>query len=204
VVVVRASEPPPLYEYDRPPPSDVLSRKREWGATARLEAAMIGGGSANNAGMWGGGFGLRFKPIRAFGIETDLDFLGGRDYQGFQRNETAFSVNGLFYANPRSPVALYFLAGIGWSWAHAVCDSCSEGIVDDHYVYFGGQLGVGLEARVSRSFAFNVDLRGFVRGRIDRGADSQPEFVEVDANGNQRETNASGGGLLTAGMTVYF
>jgi hypothetical protein len=177
-----------VYEYDRPPPSDVLSRKREWGATARLEGAMIGGGYANNAGMWGGGFGIRFKPIRAFGIETDLDFLGGRDYQGFQRNETAFSVNGLFYANAKSPVALYFLAGIGWSWAHAVCDLCSGGI----------------EARVSRSFAFNVDLRGFVRGRIDRGADSQPEFVEVDANGNQRETNASGGGLLTAGMTVYF
>jgi hypothetical protein len=165
---------------------------------------MIGGGVKDNAGMWGGGFGLRFKPMRAFGIETDLDFLGGRDYQGFQRNESAFSVNGLFYANPESRTALYFLAGFGWSWAHAVCDFCTSGAVDNHYVYFGGQLGLGLEARITRSFAFDVDLRGFVRGRVDQQAATQPEFVEVDANGNQRQTNASGGGLFTVGMTVYF
>ncbi len=63
---------------------------------------MIGGGLKDNAGMWGGGFGLRFRPMRAFGIEAGLDFLGGRDYQGFQRDESAFSVSGLFYANPES------------------------------------------------------------------------------------------------------
>jgi hypothetical protein len=204
VVVVQPAEPPPVYDYDRPPPSDVLSRRREWGVTARLEGALIGGGYKDNAGMWGGGFGLRFKPVRAFALETDLDFLGGRDYQGFQRNESAFSANALFFANPQSRAALYFLVGMGWSWAHAVCDFCSGSTVDNHYVYFGGQAGIGLEARVSRSFAFDVDLRGFVRGRVDKGADSQPEFVEVDASGNERSTNASGGGLITAGMTLYF
>ena len=138
--------------------------------------------------------GFASNPFAHSGFESDSDFVGGRDYQGYQRNETAFSVNGLFYANAKSPVSLYFLAGIGWSWAHAVCDLCSGAIVDDHYVYFGGQLGVGLEARVSRSFAFNVDLRGFVRGRVDRKADSQPEFVEVDANGgiNARPTLPEG------------
>ncbi len=77
-------------------------------------------------------------------------------------------------------------------------------MVDNHYVYFGGQVGLGLEARITQSFALDVDLRGFVRGRVDQAADKQPEFVEVDANGNQRQTNASGGGLLTAGMTIYF
>ena len=204
VIVVQSHEPPPMYEYERPAHDVVLSRRREWGLTARVEGAMIGSGYQQNAGMFGGGFGVRFKPIRSFGIESDLDFLGGHDYQGMLRNETALSFNGLFFLNPKSPAVVYALAGFGWSWAHAVCDSCSGSSPDERYDYFGGQVGLGLEARLSRSFAFDVDVRGFVRGRVDKAAQSQPEFVEIDANGNRRTTNASGGGLLTAGMTLYF
>jgi len=145
--------------------------------------------------MGGAGLGLRFKPTRTFGIEADLDFVGGRDYQGDDRNETAFTINGLVFLNPRSRAQLYLLAGFGWSGAHV-----SSSSFDAHYGYFGGQFGGGLELRLSRSFALNIDLRGFIRDRTDQLAQAQPEFTSSDG----RSTNTSGGGLLTAGMTVYF
>jgi opacity protein-like surface antigen len=197
VMVVRPEAPPP-YDYPPPPPPGEGFRHRpEWGLNLHLEGATIGHGTGGDASMGGGGLGLRLKPTRYFGIETDVDFVGGTDYQGDNRNETAVTFNGLFFLNPRSRFQLYLLAGFGWSSAHVTSDTSS---LDAHYGYFGGQIGAGLEFRVSRNFALNVDLRGFLRGRTDQLAQSQPEFTSADG----RTTNTSGGGLFTAGMTIYF
>jgi opacity protein-like surface antigen len=201
---VARPETPPPYEY-APPPHEPLSRPREWGLNLHLEGATIGHGSGGGSSMGGAGAGLRFKPMRTFGIEADLDFVGGRDWQGENRTETAFTINGLLFLNPRSHAQVYLLGGFGWSGAHVRCDlsmatECPGGQVDQHFGYFGAQVGVGLELRLTRSLAFNADLRGFMRGRTDNLAASQPEFT--DANG--RTTNTSGGGLLTGGMTLYF
>jgi hypothetical protein len=207
-VVVRP-ESPPLYEYAPPKHSPYISPPREWGLNLHLEGAMIGHGPAGDAGLGGAGFGLRYKPTRSFGIESDLDFLGGHGYSGDRRNETGFTVNGLIFLNPRSRAQLYLLAGFGWSWAHSVCDP-SEGatcpgasgqtVTDTSYSYFGGQLGAGLEVRLSRTLAFNVDIKGFMRSRTDHASQYAPEFT----NAQGQSTNTSGGGLLTGGMTLYF
>jgi hypothetical protein len=69
------------------------------------------------------------------------------------------------------------------------------------YSYFGAQAGIGLELRLSRHFAINGDVRGFIRGRIDDQAQYSPEFVNTTTG---QTTNTSGGGLLTLGMTFYF
>jgi opacity protein-like surface antigen len=172
---------------------------------------MIGSGAQGNAGLGGAGAGLRFKPTRSFGLEADLDFAGGdHDYQGNKRSEAAFTLNALWFLNPQSHAQLYVLAGFGWSGAHVTCDSCAN-VVDSHYDYFGGQLGVGLELRLTRVLAFNLDIRGFVRGRTDDLARAQPEFEQPagcssSAGGYPgcRTTNTSGGGLVTGGMTLYF
>jgi hypothetical protein len=190
---VRPEAPPP-FEYE-PAPRPPISHRQEFGLNLHVEGATIGRGTGGDASMGGAGLGLRFKPTRHFGIEADLDFVGGRDYQGDDRNETAFTINGLLFLNPRSRAQLYLLAGFGWSGAHV-----SSSSFDAHYGYFGGQFGGGLELRLSRSFALNIDLRGFIRDRTDQLAQSQPEFTSSDG----RSTNTSGGGLLTAGMTVYF
>lgn len=148
--------------------------------------------------MGGIGFGLRYKPIPAFGIETDSDFEGGRDYNGFRRNETAFTINGLVFLNPKSRTQVYLLAGFGWSGAIAVDDQFDY---THHYSYFGGQAGAGLEFRVAKHFALNIDFRGFIRGRIDDNANADPEFRDPSTG---QTTNTSAGALLTGGMTFYF
>jgi hypothetical protein len=194
-------EMPPPYEYS-PPRHPPVSPPHEWGLNLHLEGASIGSGTEHNAGMGGGGAGLRFKPSRYFGIETDLDFLGGHGYVGDLRHETALSFNGLFFLNPKSRAQFYLLAGFGWSWANSQNDpnDPSASPYNNNYTYFGGQAGLGLELRLTRVLAFNVDLRGFVRSRTDQGAAAQPEFT----NAQGQTTNTSGGALLTAGMSLYF
>jgi opacity protein-like surface antigen len=207
VVVVRPEpDAPPPYEEPPPPPRQNFLHRSEWGLNLHLEGLTIGRGTGNSdAGMAGGGFGLRLKPNRYFGIESDVDFVGGTDYQGDTRHETAVTFNALFFLNPKSRAQIYLLAGFGWSSAHVTSDvSCSGGVncdsLDARYGYFGGQVGAGLEFRIGRSFALNADLRGFVRGRTDHLAETQPEFTSNDG----RTTNTSGGGLITGGGTLYF
>jgi hypothetical protein len=137
-----------------------------------------------------------------FALETDLDFVGGRDYNGFRRDEEASTINGLLFLNPRSRAQLYLLAGFGWSWAHAFDDipgSALSGQSFD-YTYFGGQGGIGLEFRASKHLALNFDARAFIRTRTDDGAQYQAEFV----NSSGQTTNTSAGALFTGGMTFYF
>jgi hypothetical protein len=182
--------PPPMYVYH---PREQWPRNNEWGLNLRLEGAAI----PHGGGMGGAGFGLRYKPVPAFGIETNVDFLGGTDYNGFHRDETAFTVNGLFFLNPRSRTQVYLLAGFGWSSA-----SVDDGQGDHFsYSYFGGQAGLGLEFRLSKHFALNTDVRGFIRSRTDSGASSAPEFTNPATGAT---TNTSDGVLFTGGMTLYF
>jgi hypothetical protein len=201
IMIVRPETPPP-YEYAPPRPSPRMLG-REWGLNLHLEGASFGGGLEHNAGMGGAGAGLRFKPNRFFGLETDLDFLGGHGYAGDVRHETALSFNALMFLNPRSRAQLYLLAGFGWSWANSQNDPNDPTVTNpfnQSYAYFGGQAGIGLELRLTRVLALNVDLRGFVRSRTDQGAQQVPEFT----NAQGQSTNTSGGALLTGGMTLYF
>lgn len=199
-------EAPPPYDYLPPPPPrriQSVTPPHEWGLNLHLEGAAIGSGVEHDAGMGGGGAGLRFKPSRYFGIETDLDFVGGHGYVGDLRHETALTFNGLFFLNPRSRAQFYLLAGFGWSWANSQNDPNDPSQTTSYnynYSYFGGQAGIGLELRLTRVLAFNFDVRGFVRTRTDQLATTQPEFT----NSQGQSTNTSGGGLFTGGMTLYF
>jgi len=204
VVVVRQPPPDYRYYYVRRP---VQMPQHEWGLNLRLDGAFIGGRNDRGGGALGGfGAGLRYKPSPWFGIEAGADFAIGRDYNDYARNETAFTLNGMLFLNPRSRAQVYLLAGFGWSIANVTNDTYVSGSGEPvnlnetmSYHYFGGQAGIGLEYRVTRNVALNVDLRGFVRGRTDN--DSRPEFIDP-ATG--KTTNTSGGLLMTGGMTFYF
>lgn len=195
-VVVQPRDAPPAYYYvpKKAPP------KKEWGLNLHLAGAMMGKGRDGNAGMAIAGLGLRFRPIPQAAIEADLDFAGGRDYNGYRRSETAFTLNGLIFLNPKNTTQVYLLGGFGKSWANAIDDRDGFDRAEYNYSYFGVQAGIGLEFRLSKVVALNVDLRGLVRGRTDDHRRAHPEFV----SGDGKSTNTSGAGLLQGGLTFYW
>jgi hypothetical protein len=199
-VQVRPVPPPPRKKKKVP-----LVRYNEWGLNLRLEGVMMGerNGSASDAGMGGMGLSLRYRPVPAFAIDAGLDFIAGTDFNGFDRTEVPVSLSGLIFLNPRSRVQFYFIGGADWSHASVESDRYSpllseEGGFEEEYSYFGGHGGIGLEFRLTRRVAINIDGQGFVRSRTDDG--NVPEFM--DHHG--RTTNTSGGGLMRAGITFWW
>jgi len=163
-------------------------------------------GAAFNAGMGGVGLSLRYRPVPAFAFDVGLDILAGNDYNGFERTETPLSLSGMLFVNPRSRVQFYFIGGINFSRAEVRSDHYTPLLTaaggneyTSEYTYFGGQGGIGLEFRLSRRVAFDVDFLGFVRKRTDDGL--QPEFVDWETG---QTTNTSGGGLLRGGISFWW
>ena len=179
----------------------------EWGFNLHLEDALLGDkpARASNAGMAGLGFGFRYRPIPVVAFEAGLDFLTGTDFNGYSRSEVGLLVNTLVFFNPHDVAQFYMLGGLGGSSADVTIvprnGEASFKRHDEQYSYFGGQLGLGLEVRVSRRIAVSGDLLGFVRGRTDAQSDTVPEFTDPNTH---RATNTSGGGLLRLGATLYW
>lgn len=198
----------------------------EWGINARIEGVGFGGdrnsdmAASRDAGMGGFGLSLRYRPWARFALDAGFDVIGGTDFNGFERVEIPFAVNGIFYFNPRSRSQFYVIGGVNWSRASVRSDNPSpmlapakdgNGFSAD-YKYFGGQLGAGLEFRLSKRLAFNVDVMGFVRSRTDIEDDDHhkdgrsdsnkaPEFINPVTG---QTTNTSGGGLFRGGLTLWW
>lgn len=217
VVVYQPAPPPvvvvrqPEYRgyYYRPYKAGPPYRQTEWGLNLRFDGAVFGAGKSGDSGMGGVGAGLRYKLAPYFGIEGGVDWVIGRDYNSFRRAETGFSLTGLLFVNPQSRAQLYFLGGLNYSIARVTDDSQLTGMGgfpsngsgnDFTYNYFGGQFGIGMEFRISKVLALNMDVRGIIRSRTDDLSKTTPEFT--DSRG--RTTNTSGGALITGGMTFYF
>lgn len=209
--------PPPVVVYQPPPPTVVVQpreappayyyvpkkapRKREFGLNLHVGGLMMGSrDDYNNSGMVMGGLGLRYRPVPHLAVEAALDFAGGRDWNGFRRHETAGTINGLIFLNPRNVAQFYLLGGFGWAGATAVDDTMGYERARYNYTYFGVQGGAGVEFRLSRTVALNVDLRGLVRGRIDGHKNEYAEFTSPSG----RTTNTSGAGILNGGITFYW
>ncbi len=204
VVVGEDTEAPP-------PPEPVHRPFSEWGFNLRLQAALMGEDEqqADDAGMGGLGFSFRYRPVPHFAFDVGLDFLAGRDWHGYRRSETGMPFTGIIFSNPYDSVQAYALGGFHFSWAEVdveQSDTIGGSVFDSterrDYSYFGGHLGGGLEFRVGKKSALNVDLVGFIRGRTDTAAETEPEFV--DAENPNLTTNTSGGGLLRGGVTFYW
>lgn len=147
--------------------------------------------------MMGMGLSLRPRPVPAFALDIGFDAMSGTDYNGDPRSEGAFSFSPMVFLNPKDQAQFYLLAGLGFSGASV---ERLDGSVA-RYGYAGVHAGIGLEFRVSRGVALDVDVVGFVRERVDDGAEMQPEFVDWETG---RATNTSGGGLARLGLTFYW
>jgi hypothetical protein len=192
---------------DEPRPAKRRRPAREWGFNLRLQTAIMGDDPkrAKDSGMGGLGFSFRYRPIPHFAFDAGLDFLGGTDWAGNERRETALLLNAMIFFNPKDKLQLYTLGGLGFSGARVnrqhMDSNGTDREIHEEYGYFGGQLGVGLEWRIARKTALNLDVLGFIRGRTDEKARNQPEFTDDETG---RRTNTSGGGLGRIGITFYW
>ncbi|MGK4008129.1 hypothetical protein WMF31_36265 [Sorangium sp. So ce1036] len=200
-VIVRGVTPPV------PPPPPKRRWRRQWGVNFRMEGLMMGRehGGAEDAGMGGVGISLRYRPVPAFALDLGADFLAGTDYNGHDRTEVPLSLSGILFVNPRSRTQFYFTGGlhlahadVEQSWSGAAAGA-EEFVPNTEYDYFGAHGGIGLEFRLSRRLALNIDAIGFVRGRTDDGV--IPEFRDPETG---RTTDTSGGGLFRGGLSVYW
>jgi hypothetical protein len=162
-----------------------------------LETAAMSADSAPDAGMGGIGISVRPRLSPHFALDIGLDFLGGKDFYGEERSESAFLFTPMFFVNPRSRIQLYFLAGVGFSGATVIHADATRST----YHHAGIDGGAGLEFRFWRHVAIDTDVLAFVRGRTDANAELHPEFYDPETG---RSTNTSGGALFRLGMTYYW
>jgi hypothetical protein len=209
------AEPVPVIIVDRPenvPPPPRKRKRSEWGVNMRIQGVLMDDEDRHDDAEMGGlGVSLRYRPIPHFAFDLGLDLVGGTDWAGHERRETALLLSGMVFFNPRSKVQVYTLGGIGVSGARVTFDEETlddgdgtrtvSGEREEEYSYFGAHLGAGLEFRLSRKVTLNLDVVGFIRGRTDELAEREPEFVDQDTG---RVTNTSGGGLGRAGVTIYW
>ena len=200
----------------KPPKKKKRRKKKEWGFNLHLQGVLMGRADNehrqqphDSAAMGGFGFSLRYRPVPHFAFDAGLDFIGGIDYLGNERGETALLLNGMVFINPKDKVQVYALGGLGFSGANVNRRNrtqLADGTLVEteervEYSYFGGQLGVGVEFRIGKRTALNIDMLGFVRGRTDERARTEPEFIDPETG---RTTNTSGGGLFRGGITFYW
>jgi hypothetical protein len=183
----------------------LLERKQRlqphWGLNLRLQGVLMSHPEGrDDTGMGGIGASLRYHPVPAVALDFGADLLGGTDYNGFDRGELMWSASALFFFNPKSPLQVYSILGLNLSFAEVKVPYDDGSIDEQDWNYFGGHMGLGLQAALGPKVALNGDLTGFLRGRTDSRARREPEFI--DSRG--RMTNTSGGGLLRAGLTFFW
>jgi len=172
----------PVHRIPPPPPAPQMLWHPEWAINLRIEGVGFARqGAAKNAGMGGIGASLRYRPVPHFALEAGLDMIAGNDFNGFERTEVPFTLNGLLYLNPRNRVQVYLLGGMQVSRAEVASDRASPLL------------------RLSRRVGLDLDVLGFMRKRTDDG--KAPEYVDWQHN---RATNTSGGALFRGGLTFWW
>ena len=159
-------------------------------------AGAIVSGDIEMAGATGA---LRLRPNPRYAVELGAGAYAGRDANGQDRFEMPITVDGMVFLNPQNALQAYLLAGVGVSKARTEGLNENTGSADARrMLHVGGQVGAGLEWRLSDNLAINADVRGFLRQRIDQ--EEEPEFINAETG---EETDTSAGALATIGATFY-
>ncbi len=153
-----------------------------------------------NLHMGGFELGLRFRPSRIFGMELAIGGYGGTDYNDMSRLEVPVMANLMVFLPRARRFQFYVLTGVGTSFATVRGVHAGYGeYLTRSLRYIGGQLGAGVEWRLAPRFALSMEVRGFLRRRVDY--DGRAEFYDPSSG---RTTNTSGGGVASIGGHLYF
>lgn len=214
VIYQPAPPPPPIVVYEVAPPPVVVYQQRQvavgvvpqpmparrslgWGLHGH-----VGGMMSERVQMGGATGAFRLRPNDHFALDFGIGTYAGIDYNDNDRVEVPLTVDGLFFLNGQGMWQPYALVGVGASFARVSTLSTGPGTFiseDRGYVYYGGEVGVGVELRLNQHWAISGDVRGFIRQRASDGSD--PEYTDA-ATG--RQTDTSWGALGTLGATLYF
>ncbi|MFK7990910.1 MAG: outer membrane protein [Sandaracinaceae bacterium] len=194
--------PPTTYVVQQPQPVRRVVQPRERYPYSSMGIRLnLNGIAAENVGMFGAGGGLRLRPIPHIALDVEGGVYGGVDYNGMDRVEVPVTATGRFFFNPQHRWQFYALVQVGVSFAHAEGTNELTGISgSSDYAHFGGGAGLGMEWRLGRNFALNLDGRAFIRQEI---TDGQPEFTEF-RDGQWQSTDTSAGFAAQLGMTFYW
>jgi hypothetical protein len=213
VVVVQGPPPPQQVVVVAPPPREppvvavqtVRQRRVVYDLVPTFDMGLhIDGGVmfSDRIGMGGFNAALRIRPESHIGIDIGTGFWYGSDYNGREHWEMPVQADLLVFFNPENMFQVYGVIGGGMSFGNAGGTSTSTGYVGGRdLMYAGGEAGLGAELRLSRFFALNLDVRGFIRQRV---GDGPPEFQQITPAGLIQTTDTSGGFYGTLGMTFYF
>ncbi len=227
IIVEQQPPPPPVYIVQRPPPRIIVQQQPVYYTTTTTTVSYLGlngrgrgfgvGGfvtglgfgsrGAGTAGMGGAGGTMRFRTHPMFAGELSVAGLVGSDYNGDTRTEVPVTLSGIVYFNPQNRFQLYGVAGIGASWAGVAYNDANlrdRPTTTATYTYFGGLAGLGAEWQLSPHFSIFGDARAFLRTRVDRQANDNPEFTRVNADGRRESTNVSAGVVGQLGGIFYF
>lgn len=215
VVVYQPQQP--VYYYQQPqqyqlyyqPGMQMQQRSTMFGLMAGGGFSYLGGPGSGLLGE--GSVGFRVRGRGHWGFEGLVGVAGGRDYNGDNRLEVPVALSGMVYFNPQHAFQVYGLFGVDYSWAslrYTSDHALERGLSSSNYQYLGGHAGLGFEWHLGPVFALWADARGFVRGRIDGSAASNPEFSRqvVDNAGTvtTQSSNTSMGVLTQAGVALFF
>jgi len=157
---------------------------------------------SDRIGMGGLNAALRFRPESHIAIDIGTGFWYGQDYNGREHWEMPLQADLLVFFNPENMFQVYGVIGGGMSFGNAGGVATSTGTIGGRdLMYAGGEAGLGAELRLSRFFALNLDVRGFIRQRVGGGP---PEFTQISSAGLVQSTDTSGGIYGQVGMTFYF
>jgi hypothetical protein len=204
VVVVQAPPPPQqqivvVAPPPREPPMVAVQTRRERRVVYDLVPTFdmglhLDGGVmfSDRIGMGGLNAALRIRPESHVAIDVGTGFWYGTDYNGREHWEMPLQADLLVFFNPENMFQVYGVIGGGMSFG---------GAAGRDLMYAGGEAGLGAELRLSRFFALNLDVRGFLRQRVGGGP---PEFTQISSAGLVQSTDTSGGVYGQLGMTFYF
>lgn len=189
-----------------PAPAPTVAPRQTVGLGAYASGLFLAGSDSarERPAMGGAGAMMRYRHSPHFATEATIAGMFGRDYNGDTRAEVPVTLGGVVYFNPRNRFQVYGLLGAGLSFASVQYDlpnARARGMSEAGYFYLGGYAGIGAEWQLSQSFSLFFDVRGFMRGRVDRDAERNPEFTRMQGATTQT-TNASMG--LTGNLGAMF
>ncbi len=160
-----------------------------WSGSLRLL-----GGSDGGDPNFGVELGLRFRPKEWFALQAHIGYLATLSARRASRTTFPVFVDAVFFFGPES---FKGFVHIGPHMTLLVEDEDSVTADARHFAQLGGQIGAGVEWRISRRLAVAIEAQFFVRQAFG------PGFLHYDAEA-ATFTNRSTGFFLSAGFVSYF